>query len=72
MDKFRELFDQVLLYAQQYQAEMSVQLMKMLYMFLLQKAKPLAKKQEERKGSISDEKTKSPQNPTRPGSKPSP
>ena len=44
MDKFRELFDQVLLYAQQYQAEMSVQLMKMLYMFLLQKAKPLAKK----------------------------
>lgn len=41
MAKFKELFDQILLYAQQYQAEMSAQLMKMLYMFLLSKSKPL-------------------------------
>ena len=39
MHKFRELFEQILLYAQQYQQEISVLLMKMLYMFLLSKAK---------------------------------
>ena len=51
---------------------MSVQLMKMLYMFLFSKAKPLNKKHEERKGSITEDQTKSPQNPYHPGSKGSP
>jgi hypothetical protein len=41
MKKFGEVFDQILLYAQQYQAEMSAQLMKMIYTFLMSKAKSI-------------------------------
>ncbi len=43
MKKFGEIFDQILLYAQQYQAEMSAQLMKMIYTFLMSKAKLIKK-----------------------------
>lgn len=42
MKKFRELFDQLLIYAQQYH-QISEQLMKMLYMFLISKATPFKK-----------------------------